>query len=192
MLATGLDSECMALSGVLLDGIKVRLRPFTAAHIQDDYLGWLADKQLLKFSRQRHRTHTRESCLAYLEGFSGTPHYFWAVERVGDGRHVGTMTCYVDELARTADLGILIGRSSAGCGYGAEAWGLGLRHGFEALGLRKITGGTVSRNVAMVRIFERWGMVREGVQREQELLEDGPDDVVLYGMLRSEWSERRG
>ena len=167
----------------------MRLVPFTAAHVTPDYLGWLNDKHLMRFSRQRLVPHTRETSLAFLDSFRGSPHFFWAIERVADGMPVGTMTTYVDVCNQTADLGILIGASrTVGTGCGTQAWGLALRHGFESVGLRKMTGGTSARNLPMIRIFQRWRMTLEGTQREQELGDDGqPSDVLLYGLLRSEW-----
>lgn len=129
-----------------------------------------------------------ESSLGYLATFRGTANFFWAIERAEDGLHIGTMTTYVDTHNQTADLGILIGHpAAAGAGCGREAWGLALRHGFATLGLRKITGGASARNAAMIRIFAHWRMTLEGTQREQELLDDGPADVLLYGLLRAEW-----
>lgn len=165
----------------------VRLTPFTEAHITPTYLGWLNNQSLMRFSRQRLVTHTAESSRAFLASFSGSPNFFWAIQRVADGRQVGTLTTYVDTHHRTADLGILVGPEAAGTGCGKAAWGLALQHGFTALGLRKITGGTSAKNLGMVRIFEHWHMIREGTQRAQELLEDGPADVLLYGLLRAEW-----
>jgi RimJ/RimL family protein N-acetyltransferase len=165
----------------------VRLTPFTEAHITPAYLGWLNDRTLMRFSRQRLVTHTFESSLAFLASFQNSPHFFWAIERASDGVHVGTLTTYVDTHHRTADLGILVCAEAAGSGCGKAAWGLALRHGFTILGLRKITGGTSAGNRAMIRIFEHWQMKLEGTQRAQELLADGPADVLLYGLLRAEW-----
>ena len=168
----------------------VRLVPFTEAHIKPAYLRWLNDKTLMRFSRQRLVTHTAESSREFLGSFRGSPNFFWAIERVADGNHVGTLTTYVDTHHRTADLGILVGPEAKGTGCGKTAWGLALRHGFAVLGLRKITGGTSAKNLAMTRIFEHWQMKLEGTLREQELLEDGPADVLLYGLLRAEWEAR--
>ena len=180
-------------SSIACIGKNVRLVPFTEAHITGEYLSWLNDKHLMRFSRQRLRTHTKESSLGYLSSFPDTPNFFWAVERLGDDLHIGTMTTYVDTHHQTADLGIMIGhKAAAGQGYGKEAWGLALKHGFETLNLRKITGGTAARNTGMVRIFRHWLMILEGTQRQQELLDDGPVDILLYGLLRTEWVNNKG
>jgi [ribosomal protein S5]-alanine N-acetyltransferase len=168
--------------------MKVRIVPFSAAHISAEYLGWLNDRHLMRFSRQRLRSHTAESSRAYLASFAGTANFFWAIERLQDGRHVGSLTTYVDTHQRTADLGILLGDSgSAGQGHGGEAWGLALAHAFDKLGLRKVTAGAVAPNEAMVRICRKWDMRLEGTRRKQEMLDDGPADVLLFGLLREEW-----
>ena len=164
---------------------KVRLVPFTAAHVTERHLAWLNDRRLMRYSRQRLRSHTKESRLAYLASFAGGPNLYWAVERIADELHLGSITAIVDAHQKSADLGIVIGEAGQGCG--SEAWGLALDYGFKRLSLRKITGGAVARNEAMLRIFRRWGMVLEGTRRQQELLDDGPADLLLYGLLREEW-----
>jgi len=164
---------------------KVRLVPFLAKHVTAEYLSWLNDRRLMRYSRQRLRNHTRESSLAYLASFAGGPNLFWAVERSADGQLLGSMTAFVDAHQKTADLGIVIG--VAGQGFGSAAWGLAMEHCFNVLSKRKVTGGAVAPNEAMIRIFRRHGMVLEGTRRQQELLDDGPADVLLFGLLREEW-----
>jgi len=168
--------------------MTVRLVPFTAAHVSKDYLSWLNDRRLMRFSRQRLRSHTEATSLEYVASFAGTPNLFWAVERVADGRHIGSMTAYVDAHQRTADLGILIG--PVGKGSGTAAWGLALTHVFSVLRLRKATAGAVAPNEAMLGICRKWDMRLEGTRRKQELLDDGPADVLLFGLLREEWENR--
>ncbi len=172
-------------------GHRVRLVPFTEAHIRDDYIAWLNDKELMRYSQQQWLAHDRESCLAYLKGFDATPNYFWSIERLNDGAQVGTMTAYVDARNGVADVGILVGHPEArGTGVGREAWGLAMEHLFRIEGIRKITGGTVARNAPMLRIFRHWGMKLEGVRREQELIDGEPTDVLYFGIRRTEWEQQ--
>jgi len=170
-----------------IPGDRVELRPFTEALISEEYLGWLNDKTLMQYSRQRHLSHTRESCREYLQSFESTPHCFWATYWKAPELHIGTMTAYVDPTSNVADLGILIGhRMARECGVGREAWGLAMGYLFAEEGLRRVTGGTVAWNVPMIRIFEHWGMKREGTLREHELIGGHAVDVVLYGLLANE------
>jgi len=88
------------------------------------------------------------------------------------------MTVYFEKYDGTADLGILIGES--GKGYGLEAWTLVLEW-LSCLGqVRKITGGTVSKNIPMVNIMKRSGMVYEATRYQQVLIDGSPEDIVYY------------
>ncbi len=174
-------------------GPNVRLVPFEERHIRDDYIGWLNDNELMRYSRQRRIHHDRDSCLEYLRSFWGTPHRFWSIERQTDGKQIGTMTAYVDRENRVADVGILVGAPDArGTGMGREAWGLALDYLFQGEGVRKVTGGTSAANAPMIRIFKHWGMLLEGTRRKQDLIDGEPCDVLLFGILREEWDRRIG
>jgi RimJ/RimL family protein N-acetyltransferase len=169
-------------------GSRLYLKPFDASCITLDHLRWLNDKVALRYSRQRLRVHTHESCLEYLHSFERTPHFYWSVQRISDGRPIGSMTAYVDSIAQTADMGILIGDpDSKGKGLGSEAWGLGLRTLFEKEHLRKVTAGTLALNLPMIHICHKWGMLREGIVREYELIDNQPVDQWLFGLLSREW-----
>lgn len=161
---------------------------FEERFVTDSYLSWLNDPDLMRYSGQRLRRHDRASSLAYLASFRGTANHFWAVLRRSDDLYVGTMTAYVDAHDRVADIGILIGHPDArGTGLGREAWGVAMRYLFESEGLRKLTGGTSALNLPMLMIFEHWRMTLEGRRREQQLIDGRPADVLLFGILRSEW-----
>ena len=45
-----------------LPGKQVFLRPFTLADISAEYIAWLNDPRVVRYSNQRFLTHTRESC----------------------------------------------------------------------------------------------------------------------------------
>ena len=172
----------------MLVGPRVDLVPFHEQYITDDYLSWLNDQNLLRYSKQRLREHDSESCRAYLKSFEGSPNKFWAIRQRSDRLHIGSATAYVDLVDCAADVGILIGHSSVrGNGFGREAWGQIMDYLFRAEKLRKVTGGALAANLPMVRIFLHWRMALEGVRREQELVNEVPVDMLLFGMLREEW-----
>ncbi len=169
-------------------GPHVEIRPFDESLITDAYLGWLQDKELLRYSKQRLRTHTRASCRAYLQSFVDSPHHFGSIHQRGDGVPVGTITAYVERHDGVADLGILVGHPQArGKGLAREAWGLMMEYLFRFEDLRKVTGGTLAVNQPMVRIFLHWRMALEGVKREEQVVDGRPADVLLFGALKSEW-----
>ncbi|MBI4615899.1 MAG: GNAT family N-acetyltransferase [Planctomycetes bacterium] len=179
-------------AGPTIEGPSLALVPFGDRSITEEYLGWLNDPDLMRYSQQRFRRHTAESCREYLRSFQGSPNFFWSVIRRADSLAVGTMTAYVEPEHGCADIGILIGHPGIrGHGGGREAWGLGMAFLFEHRGMRKVTGGTVAANVPMVRIFLHWGMRLEGIRRDQQLIDGCPTDVLLFGTLAGEWTPGR-
>src|SRR6185436_19791092 len=104
---------------------RLQVEPFSVErHLSDRYVSWLNDPEVTRFSEQRRRTHTRESCRQYAASFEGTPNHFWAVVArdplIG---HLGNLNAYVNAEHQTADVGILIGeRPAQGKGFATEAW----------------------------------------------------------------------
>jgi RimJ/RimL family protein N-acetyltransferase len=169
----------------ILTGQRIELRPFSDHFLTDRYIGWLNDKETVRYSEQRHRVHSRETCRAYAESFAGSPHYFWAIVASDPSLgHIGNVTATVDAPNRTADLAILIGESnSRGHGYGREAWQRACRFLLEAGGLRKVTAGTMEINQPMLAIMRASGMVEEGRRRGQFLVDGKPIDAVLMALF---------
>jgi hypothetical protein len=72
--ATNMAIEDGALS---LTGKKTLLQPFTEDDVSTDYLSWLADPWVMRFSNQRFRLHTRDSAMTYLTSFAGSLQSAW-------------------------------------------------------------------------------------------------------------------
>ena len=160
------------------------LEPFTEHHLTDRYVSWLQDAEVVRYSEQRHRGHDLESCRAYMQSFTGTPHYFVAVvaKDINLG-HIGNINAYVDENNGVADVGILLGdKRSWGQGYGTEAWEAVCRYLLLELNLRKVTAGTSATNAGMLGIMRRTGMVNDG-KRERQLLMSGQEVDLVYAAL---------
>jgi ribosomal-protein-alanine N-acetyltransferase len=171
-----MDEAALSLVGKL-----TLLEPFTAADISDQYLGWLKDPEVVHFSNQRFRVHTRESSQAYLDSFAGSGNLFLGIRLAEDRRLVGTITAYRSQPHQTADMGILVGdRACWGRGIGLDAWSCLMDYLLDGCRLRKVTGGTLRCNIGMVRIMERSGMILEAVRAKQELVDQVPQDALYY------------
>ncbi len=160
-----------------LTGSKVSLRAFTEDNLTDTYLGWLRDPQLMRFSNQRFRSHSMDSCRAYFESFAGSGNLFIAIYH--EDAFIGTMTAYRSQVHGTADIGLLIGAGVQGKGLGRDAWATLMDH-LLAIGTRKVTGGTLRCNAAMVRIMQSCGMQADGVRIGQELVDGVPQDILYF------------
>lgn len=173
-----------SIEGKLISS-RITLEPFNDALLTPTYVAWLNDPEVTRFSEQRHRKHTLESCGEYAAAMARSTGYFWGIichdPPLG---HIGNLSAYVDPNNGTADIAIMIGDSRArGRGLGREAWVLACTFLLGAAKLRKVTAGTMASNRPMRRIFESIGMQTEGVRRGQLLLDGKPEDVVLVGLF---------
>ena len=50
--------------------MKIKLVKFNKKFLTKRYISWLNDKKLMRFSEQRFKKHTLNSCKKYLEEFS--------------------------------------------------------------------------------------------------------------------------
>ena len=167
-----------------LVGDKITLSIFNVEDITHDYVGWLNDLVVVRFSNQRFYTHTLETCTNFISNFINSPNLFLKITRKSDGMLLGTMTAYYSAHHRTVDMGIMLGcRTVWGCGIGQDAWDTLL---FWLLGLssvRKVNAGAMRCNIAMVKVIERSAMVLEAIRQEQELLDGVPQDLLYFGKM---------
>jgi len=169
----------------LITGRQVNLERFNISCITSEYLSWLCDPVVVRYSNQRFKQHTQQTCLDYLQAFSTSPNLFLAIRLLGSHRLVGTMTAYVAVPHGTADIGLMIGdRSHWGKGLGLDAWQTLMSYLLSGGFVRKVTGGTLGCNIGMIRIMERSGMLLEAVRSKQQIVEDEAQDEHLYAKFR--------
>jgi [ribosomal protein S5]-alanine N-acetyltransferase len=99
---------------------------------------------------------------------------------------VGLANIEVDH--RCAETGFWLGTDWWGQGYATEAAGAVLRYGFEALGLNRIYASHMTKNPASGRVLVKIGMRREGLLRQAICKWDNFEDVVLYAIIRQDWT----
>ena len=105
------------------------------------------------------------------------------------GRLIGAIgLASIDADHRCAEMGFWVGVDWWGQGYATEATRALLRHGFEALGLNRIYAHHMTKNPASGRVLEKIGMKREGLLRQAMRKWDNFEDVVLYAILRQDWT----
>ncbi len=95
---------------------------------------------------------------------------------------------HVDNINRHAELGISIGTKSYWSkGYGTDVVRTLLRHAFETLNLHRVYLRVYEENQRGIRAYEKAGFTVEGRMREAKFMDGRYQDVILMGILRSEW-----
>lgn len=173
------------MNALVTDRLTIQL--FTHKNITKEYLSWINDKNLMKFSNQRFVNHSENTASKYLSSFKDTSNYFFALYTSSSKKFIGTMTVYISKPHSTADLGILIGDNSAhGLGYGLEAWEALIDWLFNIKRIRKITAGCMEVNQSMLSIMKKSGMIMEAVKLDQELYQDEYVNLLFFRKFADE------
>jgi ribosomal-protein-alanine N-acetyltransferase len=90
---------------------------------------------------------------------------------------------------RRAEIGTWLGRAHWGTGANAESKALLFHLAFAVLGLERLTAYAETGHLRSQRALEKVGFAREGVLRGWHRHADGPHDVVIFGLLRSDWRD---
>ena len=170
---------------ITLDHIRLRL--FEEKDITLEYISWLNNPEVVRYSNQRFITHNDETCKSYFESFQDSKNIFLAITDKSSKNMIGTMTIYFSVNHQTADIGIMIGNIAFwGKGIGEQAWQAVMNLLIQKKGIRKVTGGTLAINKGMIRIFEKVGMVPDGVRKNHEIIDEMPCDIYYFAKFHNE------
>lgn len=119
--------------------------------------------------------------------------YEFGLYRKSDGRYIGNCGLIgISETHRSAEFAYFIDPGRWGQGYATEACERLLRLGFEELGLERISARCMAKNMGSRRVLEKIGLKMEGLARHEVLKWEQFEDVVHYGLIRSEWNKENG
>lgn len=119
---------------------------------------------------------------AYEKGVGIT----WAITLRDNGIFCGTIGLLINQEHNKAELGYWVGKPYWGKGYCTEAANAIVQYGFETLGLHRIHAAHFARNLASGRVMQKIGMRLEGCKRQHILKWGKFEDLVLYGILKSD------
>ena len=91
---------------------------------------------------------------------------------------------------RKTEIGYWLAEPYQGKGIMTRACRALIDYAFRNLGLDRAEIRTAARNARSRGIAERLGFAKEGVLRKAEYSSRGPDDQLVYGLLRTDWSPR--
>ena len=132
-----------------------------------------------------------EARLAQADADSSGKNVRFVIEVNGDA--VGSVSLFdFDELARHAEVGIAMVAESRGKGIGTKAISQIVEFAFVRCNLRRIHLQAIASNLGAIRAYEKAGFVIEGRQREHAWVRGRYEDIVIMGLLRSDWKSQLG
>lgn len=175
-----------------IETTRLRLRPLDAADAQDLHLVF-GDPETMRFM-DFPPTRTLAESARYL-----APHLFvlpdwhatWALEYSATGAVIGFVNYHHREnWNQRLEIGFCLSRDFWGRGLMREAATALLSHCFVDLGMERIEATTNPQNAAAIKLLEKLGFLREsGVLRRRQRVGTEFRDLVMYGLLRSEWQK---
>ena len=174
----------------MIVGEKVRLRPIERKDLPR-FVKWFGDPQVRRylgmalpfslaqeerwFENLQDRLEKRELVALAIE--------------TADGMHIGSISLFdIDWRDRHAELGISIGDSDYwDQGHGTDAVRSMLRLAFDDLNLHRVFLRVHADNARGIRCYEKAGFRKEGTLREAVFREGGYQDMLVMGILTSEY-----
>jgi ribosomal-protein-serine acetyltransferase len=95
---------------------------------------------------------------------------------------------YIDWANRKTEIGYWLGASFQGKGLATKSCRVLIDHAFKELKLNRVEMRCGAENKRSRKIPQKLGFREEGVVRQAEWLHDRFVDLVVYGMLASEWA----
>jgi [ribosomal protein S5]-alanine N-acetyltransferase len=168
-------------------GERVKLDTFMPHEVDSQYIGWLNDPEVMRFTEvvpgtydhplaERYVTQNLSSSDTLLmkiyapEGQDGTLVAIGTLRMSGiGGRH------------RRAEIALILGeRRAHGKGYGTQVIAAATDAAFKRFNLHKVSAGIYGPNLASCRAFEKAGFEKEAVLREHAIYDEKFVDVIRF------------
>jgi RimJ/RimL family protein N-acetyltransferase len=178
----------------MIEGKLVNLRALEMTDLERNHR-WVNDRDVTRFLSMRYEM----SLMAeenWMRERTRSPLSFstaaFAIE-TKEGRHIGNCGLHnASPENRSAELGIMIGEKDCwGQGYGTDAVRALLRFAFEEMNLHRVQLDVFDFNERAQASYRKCGFVEEARKRQDLYQEGAFIDVVVMGVLRSEWEAAR-
>jgi [ribosomal protein S5]-alanine N-acetyltransferase len=169
----------------------IRLVPYHPSFL-DPFITWRQQPSALKFNPLKKMSREEAGKVLSSEGYELTDltrfeNFRWFVE--AEGEVVGNVSLKnINTTMYYADIGYGVSETHQGKGIATEAVRLVIQKIFSETKLRKIMAYVQELNVPSCHVLEKLGFKREGLLREHYIINGRPENEVLFGLLKKEWS----
>lgn len=133
----------------------LKFKKFTNKNITKKYLRWINNKELMKYSRQRHHTHNKSTVKRYIKSMSNNWFLAVSIKKKNSFRHIGNISVNFDDKDMSASISILIGSVDfRNLGLGKVIWQEIMKRLSNFKEIKLIKAGTFHKNIPMIKIFK--------------------------------------
>lgn len=177
---------------VTLEGKKVVLRPITMNDVNDEYVSWLNDDDVIGGLETVVKPYTHEMLADYIAAvLTDEKAYMFMVLDAKTGKSIGTTKLHnISKRHGTCNLGAIIGdKSYWGGGYGPDILSTVIDFAFTQLKIRKITESVYSNNPRALLMDLKLGFTVEGVLKKQININGEYVDKIMIALFADNWKK---
>ncbi len=160
---------------------NILLRPLSQKDIGIEYVNWMNDYQVVKYTESKFTTHTLDSIKQFVETCNNSKNdYLFGIFLKETDTHIGNIKLgNIHTLYMHADIGLIIGlKEYWGKGMATKAIRLVTDYGFNTLNLHKIFAGAYSMNVGSIKAFQKCGYNIAYIKKDEVFFENKYVDCV--------------
>jgi len=154
---------------VKLIGKRIILQDLKIDDITTDYVDWMNDQSVVKFTESRFQKHTFESTCSYVfQLHKSQDNILFGIFDINNRLHLGNIKIGpIDTYHSIADIGLIVGRKSYwGRGIATETIKLISDYAFEVLKIHKLTASCYENNEGSKKAFLKAGYQQEGIRKK--------------------------
>lgn len=170
----------------ILVGDKVSIRPITLDDT-DDIVRW-RNSDFVRSKFIYRRIITKEMHEKWMSDFVFVGNVAQFIIEHNNEKIGSVYLRDIDNNNLKAEFGIFIGDSTnTSKGKGSEATLLILRYAFNTLKLNKVFLRVLASNYRAIKSYEKVGFIKEGIAREDVIIDDVKHDVLFMSILSNDF-----
>lgn len=181
------------LGTVRIETERLILRKFVFSDAWQMFVNVTSDPKVNKFlTWELHEdvSATERLLAEWNEKYNNPARYCWAIELKEIGEVIGNIAApTIKERTETAEVTYCLGSRWWGHGIVPEALRAVMEFLFYEVGLNRIEAGFDINNPNSGKVMEKVGMCKEGVHRQAGRNNQGLFDLVLYALLREDYTK---
>jgi|TARA_B110000438_G_scaffold287710_1_gene320321 RimJ/RimL family protein N-acetyltransferase len=161
------------------------LRIITKKDISNNYIRWMNDSEITKYTEQRYQKHSSENIEMFIEDkLKSKLDFLFGI--FFENKHIGNIKLGPVKWEHlSSEISFFIGEKNfLGKGIMSAAVNKIVDFAFQELGLEKINAGYYEKNIASGKLFEKCGFNIEGVRDSNIIFEGKRIKSVLVGILK--------
>ena len=169
----------------LLPNKLLTLKVLTPKDVSDEYVSWLNDYEVVRFTDQKSVEHNKEGVADFVnDKLNSNVDLLFGI--FFDTRHIGNIKLGpIDYIHKVSDISFFIGdKKMWGKGLMTQVIGFVVGLAFNDVGLDKVTAGAYVNNIGSIKTLKRNGFVVEGRRIKKCFFEGERIDVVFFRKVR--------